>query len=219
MVSPYTKFPFVSEYPDRMYVQKSPAYPEQAYSQEYISAPQFYPVQDQYETYENSNNSYLGFISRPEDPPPQLSNNPVTANIVLFKELSAYPNYGNPSGNADILYTGTRGTWTFESPAFLFVPGNLRARIVIRAVLDDHFNVPVNQYSARITINGRVVHNGSVPLQHGSPAGGMFTNWRELTFSLPNQRRVNSVTIENTSSTGPSDWLGFDWMELRVVPR
>jgi len=218
MFSPYTRFPFVSEYPDRMYVQKSPAYIEQVYSQDYMSSPQFYPTQDSYEMYENSNNSYSDFTFRP-DVPPELSNNPVTANIVLFKELSAYPNYGNPSRNADILYTGTRGTWTFESPAFLFVPGNLRARIIIRAVLDDHINVPVNRYSARITINGNVVHNGRVPLQHGSPAGSMFTNWRELTFNIRNQRRVNSVTIENTSSTGPNDWIGFDWMELRVGPR
>lgn len=155
----------------------------------------------------------------PEDPPPLLSNNPVTANIVLFKELSAYPNYGNPSRNADILYTGNTGTWTFESPAFLFVPGNLRAQIRIRAVLDDHTSVPANRYSAKITINGVVVHNGRVPLDHGAPAGGMFTNWRELPFTIRNMRRVTRVTIDNTSTAGPDDWIGLDWMEIRYLPR
>jgi len=150
---------------------------------------------------------------------PILSNNPATFNITLFKELTAYANYGNPSRNADILYTGNRGTWTFESPAFLFVPGNLRAQIRIRAVLDDHANVPVNRYSARITINGNVVHNGLVPLAHGTPAGGIFTNWRDLPFNITNLRRSTRVTIENTSTAGADDWIAFDWMELRLLPR
>jgi len=153
------------------------------------------------------------------DPPPILSNNPVRANIVLFKELSGYPNYGNPSRNADILYTGNRGVWTFDSPAFLFVPGNLRTQLVIRAVLDDHSNVPVNRYSARITVNGNVVHNGRLPLEHGTPAGGIFSNWRDLTFDIANIRRNNSIVIENTSTAGPNDWIAFDWMELRLLPR
>jgi hypothetical protein len=133
--------------------------------------------------------------------------------------LTAYPNYGNPSRNADILYTGNTGTWTFETPAFLFVPGNLRAQIRIRAVLDDHTNVPVNRYSARITINGNVVHNGRVPLDHGTPVGGIFTNWRDLSFPITNMRRVAQVRIENTSTTGPDDWIGLDWMEIRYLPR
>jgi hypothetical protein len=154
-----------------------------------------------------------------EDPPPRLSNNPVTANIVLFKELTAYPNYGNPSRNADILYTGNVGTWTFDTPAFLFVPGNLRAQIRIRAVLDDHANVPVNRYSARITVNGIVVHDGRVPLDHGTPVGGMFTNWRDLPFAITSLRRVTRVTIENTSTAGADDWIALDWMEIRYLPR
>lgn len=154
-----------------------------------------------------------------QDPPPVLSNNPATTSIVLFKELTAYPNYGNPSGNADILYTGNRGVWTFEIPAFLFVPGNLRAQIVIRAVLDDHTNVPVDRYSARITINGITVHTGRLPLVHGQPAGQQFTNWRLLTFNIANLRRNNRVVIVNTSNAGENDWIAFDWMELRLSPR
>lgn len=139
-----------------------------------------------------------GQITR--DPPPVLSNNPATASIALFKELTGYPNYGNPSGNADILYTGNRGTWTFDIPAFLFVPGNLRGQIVLRAVLDDHADVAVNRYSARITINGNQVHDGRVALVHGTPSGGRFNNWRSLTFNIPNIRRNNRVVIVNTST-------------------
>ncbi|MDP4153224.1 MAG: hypothetical protein Q8865_07305 [Bacillota bacterium] len=156
---------------------------------------------------------------RPNDPPPLLSNNPASASISLFKELTAYANYGNPSRNADILYTGNQGTWTFDLPAFLFVPGNLRARIIIRSVLDDHYTVPVTNYSARITINGIVVHNGRVPLEHGTPARSIFTNWRDLPFNITNLRRNNRITIQNTSSAGVNDWIAFDWMEIRFLPR
>jgi hypothetical protein len=153
------------------------------------------------------------------DPPPLLSDNPVATNVVLVKQMTAYPNYGNPSRNADILYTGNTGSWTFEAPAFIFVPGRQRAQLTIRAVLDDHVNVPTNLYSARITINGDVVHNGRVPLDHGTPVGGIFSNWRDLTFSINNPRRVNRITIVNTSTAGPNDWIGFDWMEIRLSIR
>lgn len=189
MIQPYTRYPFVSQYSDIPYAG-----------------------------YEDTYYQGMGVIPR-QPQTPLLSNTPVTATITLFKELTAYPNYGNPSRNADILYTGNQGTWTFESPAFLFVPGNQRAQIIIRAVLDDHSNVPVNRYSARIRINGNVVHNGAVPLQHGTPVGGIFTNWRELRFNIPNLRRVTRVQIENTSSAGNTDWIAFDWMELRLLPR
>ncbi|HEX2924757.1 MAG TPA: hypothetical protein VHP38_00615 [Ruminiclostridium sp.] len=197
-----------------MYTQQLPG---QQYFQPVMPAPQYYPVQAPYESYQDMD--LYNSADRPGDPPPALSNNPATTSIVLFKELTGYPNYGNPSGNADILYTGTTGNWTFDSPAFIFVPGNQRARINIRAVLDDHANVPINRYSARITINGTVVLNGPVQLQHGEPAGGMFTNWTDLILNVPNLRRNNRVTIQNTSTAGPNDWIGFDWMELRLLTR
>lgn len=181
---------------------------------------QYYPMQVPYGMYEDMGTADIGpATASPGDPPPLLSNNPVTVTTTLFKELTAYPNYGNPSRNADILYTGNRGTWTFQTPAFLFVPGNQRGQIIIRAVLDDHANVPVNRYSARITVNGSVVHNGVLPLVHGVPAGGIFTNWRDLTFNIPILRRVNRVVIENTSTAGTDDWIAFDWMEIRLLPR
>lgn len=153
------------------------------------------------------------------DPPPIISNNPPATAVSLFKELTGYPNYGNPSGNADILYTGTRGTWTFDIPPYLFVPGNQRAQLIIRAVLDDHYNIPVSQYSATISINGVVVHNGPLPLDHGRPGGTMFTNWGNLLFVVATFRRNNIITIVNTSRTGANDWIALDWMEMRLVPR
>jgi hypothetical protein len=153
------------------------------------------------------------------DPPPILSNNPVTSTIVALKELTGYPNYGNPSRNADILYTGNRGTWTFDLPAYLTVPGNLRARLTIRAALDDHYSVNVNRYSARISINGENVFTGQLQLEHGTPAGGMFTNWMPLTFNIRNVRRNNRIIIVNTSTVGPNDFIALDWMEMQLLPR
>ncbi|MGF7056636.1 hypothetical protein [Brassicibacter mesophilus] len=153
------------------------------------------------------------------DPPPILSDRPTEIRITAFKELTGYPNYGNPSGNADILYTGNTGQWTLLIPPQIFVTGNYRARLIIRAVLDDHSNVPERQYSATISINGTVVHRGRVPLEHGRPAGQKFTNWKDLTFNVPNLRRTNRVQIVNTSNTGNYDWIGLDWMEMRLIPR
>lgn len=219
MLPPYTSYPFVSQNIGMMYTPQQPVMQGQPYTQDFMPPSQNYPIQNPYLMNEDTDLNINPQMGLQGDPPPLLSNNPVTASIVLFKELTAYSNYGNPSRNADILYTGNRGTWTFESPAFLFVPGNLRAQIRIRAVLDDHSNVPVNRYSARVTINGAVVHNGRVPLMHGIPAGGIFTNWSDLTFNIPNLRRVTRVTIENTSNAGVDDWIGFDWMELRLLPR
>ncbi len=158
--------------------------------------------------------------ARPGDPPPILSNNPPVTSITLFKELTGYPNYGNPSRNADILYTGNRGVWTFQLPAALAAAeSNFRAQIIIRGVLDDHYDVPESRYSATITINNNRVHSGRLPLNHGRPGGTEFTNWRALTFSIRDLRRNNRVEIVNTSSTGPNDFIAFDWMELRLIPR
>lgn len=221
MLTPDMRYFYESQSPSMMYTLQSLELPQQN-MQQVMPMPQsrYNQMQVPYEMNEgNYTNSMDPTMYWQTDPPPVLSNNPATATIRLFKELTAYPNYGNPSRNADILYTGTQGSWTFELPAFLFVPGNLRTQMVIRAVLDDHANMPVNGYSARITINGNVVHNGRLALEHGVPAGGIFTNWRDLTFNITNLRRVTRVTIENTSTVGANDWIAFDWMDLRLLPR
>lgn len=150
---------------------------------------------------------------------PITTNNPAVSTCTLFKELSGFPNYGNPSRNADILYTGNRGEWTFEIPRFFFIPGRLRAQLDIRAVLDDRATTPASRYSATISINNRVVHRGALPLEHGRPFGQPFDNWRTLTFDVPDIRRTNEVVITNTSNGLPDDWIGLDWMEMRLFPK
>jgi len=216
---PYHRYPFVNNQP---YYNQFP--PGDPYSENSYYTPPVMPFYQDAE-YRNIPDSYYGENTQGSSPsliavapPPILSNNPAVATITLFKELDGYPNYGNPSGNADILYTGNRGVWTFEVPPALFATGRFRAQLVIRGVLDDHYNVPIRRYSARITVNGTVVHNGPVPLRHGSPSGGIFTNWESLTFNVPNLRRNNRIQIVNTSSTGDNDWIALDWMEMRILP-
>jgi len=146
---------------------------------------------------------------------PILTNNAPEQYVALVKELTGYNNYGNPSGNADILYTGNRGTWTFNIPRDIFPGAGAEAQLLIAAILDDHYDSPARNYSATISINNTVVYRGELPLGHGSPPGDQFRNWRTLTFNVPNLRRNNTVTISNTSRTNANDWIGLDWMELR----
>jgi hypothetical protein len=155
------------------------------------------------------------------DPPPILSNPAPSVSMVFKKELSGYPNYGNPSGNADILYTNNRGTWAFNLLSFLpiGIGGSRRAQLVIRGALDDHYNVSENLYRAAVTFNGARVHNGPVPFVHGRPFGQMFENWRELILDIPPGifRINNRVVIENTSNAGDNDFMALDWMEIRFT--
>lgn len=222
---PYYSIPFVSYNVPGMYnpqIQQQfvPQYTQTA-SVYPAASPQIYAQnfsQDLYDSYGLYDMEMLP-SDRPNDPQPVLSNNPTANTINLFKELTGYPNYGNPSGNADILYTGNRGAWTFQLPLALTAIGdNLRGQILIRAVLDDHYDVPANRYSANISVNDRTVHSGRLNLEHGRPEGGRFNNWRTLTFNVNNLRRNNRVVIVNTSSTGRDNWIAFDWMELRLSP-
>jgi hypothetical protein len=150
---------------------------------------------------------------------PFISRHPATANITFTKLLSAYPNYGNPSKNADILYSGNKGSWNIAVPSYLLIPDKLKAQLIIRAALDDHIKVPANRYAVKIFINGVQLYGGRFALEHGSPAGSVFANWKELSFSVQNLREDNTITIENISSAGTADWIGFDRMELRLLPR
>jgi len=154
--------------------------------------------------------------AKPGDPPPVLSNPTPIPGTFLLKELTGYANYGYPSGNADILYTGNRGAWNFLLPYWLPSPQSLRGQLLIRTILDDHTDVPVTSYSLTITINGSVQFSGLAPMQHGSPPGGRFINWTLFTLNVPNLSRNNRVVITNTSTAGTNDWMAFDWMELRL---
>lgn len=154
-------------------------------------------------------------------PKPILSNNNPSRVLVLKKELSGYPNYGNPSGNADILYTATQGSWNFNIPPLMALVLNnaQKVELVIRGALDDHYNVQENRYDLTVTFNGNWQSFKKLPFEHGRPSGQKFTNWNRLTLEFPPQaaRILNRVTIRNTSNTGDNDWIALDWIELRFV--
>ncbi len=156
-----------------------------------------------------------------QGPQPILSNQNPSRVLVLRKELTGYPNYGNPSGNADILYSGTQGTWTFNLPPLMAILLNnaQRLELVIRGALDDHYNVVENRYSINVTFNGQRQNVSRLPFVHGRPAGQQFTNWNELVLNIsPRLARLNNrVVIRNTSNAGANDWIALDWMELRFV--
>ncbi|MGI6685924.1 MAG: hypothetical protein ACOX47_10755 [Bacillota bacterium] len=156
-----------------------------------------------------------------QGPQPILSNNPPSRILVLRKELTGYPNYGNPSGNADILYTGTQGTWNFNLPPLMALVLNnaRRVELVIRGALDDHYNVPENRYSMTVNFNNNRQNFNQLPFVHGRPSGQRFNNWNELTVNIPPRAGGinNRVTIRNTSNAGENDWIAIDWMELRFV--
>ncbi len=187
----------------------NPQYPE-------YQEPNYMPIiPGKYDEDMNMGENYPDVSGR-EDPPPVLSDNPPVPGTFFLKELTGYPNYGMPSGNADILYTGNQGTWNFRLPSWLPSPQNLTGQLRIHAVLDDHANVPVNRYAMRIYINGALARRGPVALQHGTPSGGRFVNWRLMTYPVSNLRVNNRILIINDSTAGPNDWIGLDWMELRL---
>lgn len=219
---PYYNYPF--DYYYRNNVMVSPFAPQNAqYAPVYQPpVPSFPPktapeIEAEMEDFDNVGKA--SGQSSPGDPPPIITNPIPVPGTFLLKELTGYSNYGMPSGNADILYTGNRGAWTFRLPSWLPRPQNLTGQLLLTAVLDDHANVPVTDYSMTIAINGTVVRQGAIALEHGTPAGGRFVNWRVLTYPIANLRANNRIVITNTSTAGPNDWIGIDWMELRLFYR
>lgn len=173
----------------------------------------------QIRTSTNSPKAEKGEVKKlPRASSPFISKQSAVLNISLIKQLSAYPNYGNPTKGADILYTGSKGVWNIEIPQYLLSSGNLKAKLIIRGALDDHTNVLTGSYAAKIYANGLLLHKGRIPLEHGTPKESVFTNWKELSFILRQPVNENKIVIENISTCGAKDWIGFDRMELRLYP-
>lgn len=197
-------------------------FPYLPYDWFYMFGNNYFPIDiDQYDNFEDLNEDIEVFNGNNDDPPPITTNPAPSTALIMRKELTGYPNYGNPSGNADILYTGNRGVWTFPLPGVLFGARTRfrRFELVIRGALDDHYNVPNNRYRMNVNINGNLQRFDNLPFEHGTPAGQRFNNWRDLVVVIPagNISNNNRVTINNTSTAGPNDWIGFDWMEMRFM--
>jgi hypothetical protein len=163
-------------------------------------------------------NDYQPVFNTMQNSKPYLSDNLINKSILFFKELSGYPMYGNPSGNADILYTGNKGKWTFNFSNLNNIFSKHQSVILqIQMALDDHYTVPENIYSAIISINGKIVHTGYLPLHHGIPRGENFNNWKILSFEISEFKKEFSIEITNTSKAGIHDWICIDWMQLVLV--
>lgn len=134
---------------------------------------------------------------------------------VLHKELNAYPNYGVTDGAADILYSGQVGRWTFPIPA-----GNVKSALVVVSVVandPDAGNYPASDYDFRIWSSGCVFDSiGQLP--HGMPFDSRFTNWLQLSyFAAPIPNTDYFVTMANTTMLPLTEWIGIDWIEVRVT--
>ena len=131
--------------------------------------------------------------------------------LVLRKELYGYENYGTADGRADVLYSGETGSWNFNLTG---IAAGTPIRFVIRGVLDDHYNIALDSYSIKVTVNDGEVFSGfPTGFQHGAPFGTKFANWSTLSIEAGGE---STITIENTSPIGSAHWIALDWVELYI---
>jgi hypothetical protein len=137
-----------------------------------------------------------------------------TKGYTLHMELNGYNNYGASDGKADILYTSTINAWTFSVPSSMPVKS---ATIAVSLVADDSTTLPASDFTYQLW-SGNCSFDTPTALAHGTPFGGMFTNWVEVDEpAYPQAGGTYTVTIFNTSNATTTDWIGVDWIELRVL--
>jgi hypothetical protein len=128
-------------------------------------------------------------------------------------------NYGTGNGTADILYVGGVGAWTFSIPS-----GTISSATVVMSVAaDDGTTGPANGYAFNLWSDHCGPYANTGNFQHGAPFDSMFTNWTQLSFPAeltPGATYV--VTMANTTSPDAGDslanWIGIEWIEVRVTP-
>jgi hypothetical protein len=149
---------------------------------------------------------------------PGATQTATTKGYVLHKELNAYNNYGATDCKADILYSGQVGVWTFPVPS-----GNILSATVVVSVTandpEDHDAgpYPASAYSFRLWSSG-CEYVSAHQLSHGQPFNACFTNWTQLSYPAtvtPGATYV--VTMDNASQLPTTEWIGVDWVELRVT--
>lgn len=156
------------------------------------------------------------------DPVPVVTN--TGSAILLTKELYGATNrYGVADNAADVIDTGGSGTWSFNLPALGLSGTNYTsASVTLWLVLDDHYDVSTNLYSLQITIPGGTAFSGpagQLGLAHGIPFSGTpFTNWTAATFSTSQVPDLFLVSLLNTGSSAPLDWIGVDKIQVALIP-
>ena len=157
------------------------------------------------------------------NPPTVVTNTGGTT--VLMKDLNSAGRYGLADDAADILYPGQTGTWTFVLSAVGLDPANYSpAKATISLILDDHYARSTALYSINIALPSGAAFSGNTDLlgmAHGLPVSGTpFVNWTNSTFTSSLVPDSFAVSIQNTSSGFPDDWIGIDkiQIELTAVP-
>jgi len=133
--------------------------------------------------------------------------------VILKKELSAFANYGNPSGNADIIYGQTQADWNFDLPTTITPGMVLTAEWLLAGALDDHSSLPTREYSGTVLSNGQISFAGRFPFTHGQ--GSRFNNWAVLSLPVSSGLRQSGNTLRLSSSASDgAHWVGVDWVQL-----
>jgi hypothetical protein len=151
-------------------------------------------------------------VSASDPPPTEMQ---TSTSIVLRKELAGYPNYGVADSACDITYDGDADAWMFQVPN---VPIS-SATLALSVVADDHASVPLDGYFCQVWAGNSCVFGDQAPVMHGAPFNADFSDWSELDVPVtvtPGNFLI--VTFANRSTTGvASDWIGIDWIELRLT--
>jgi hypothetical protein len=159
------------------------------------------------------------YHSAPPATPVQINDHQSALRMDLF----GYPNYGAKDAAADVLYSGEASSWTFTLPPLTANPVLASAELRVRLVLDDHYARARSDYQGAIAVNGVPFFSGAfsqLGLKHGQPYGSVFTNWTtvRIPLSLPLPPSV-VVSIANTTTGEPVDWIAIDAVNLRMATR
>jgi hypothetical protein len=109
------------------------------------------------------------------------------------------------------VYSGQAGVWTFSVPP---IPV-LSATVVMSIVADD--GTALDADYAYVVWSGVCSYPSTSPPPHGTPFHSPFTDWEQIAEPASvTSGGTYTVTIENTSSLPVTDWIGVDWIELRI---
>lgn len=141
---------------------------------------------------------------------------------IVRAELNGYNCYGMIDGAADILYSHSSHSWTFDVPAGIdtAAAGGAFVRVALLADNQSLNSPPTNAYTMDVSLNGVAAYSGTANVEHGLPLNACmnYTQWTTRDFPLAALRGSNTLTITNTSDLCPANlyWLGVDWIELHI---
>lgn len=112
---------------------------------------------------------------------------------------------------------GTNVGFNVFARCMRFTPTSpLAGSFVLRSALDDHTNKNAADYQVTISLNGTTIFSGNPGVDHGSPAGTVFTNFGDLRVSfdktlLKDGQNILRVTLSGVAS---GDWFAWDYATI-----